>query len=80
MRSAHPPWAFVPLAALILLPAALLIWFANGAIGTQSAAARGRVLDAYRGQLRLVRARIDTHWRTHEAQLCLLYTSPSPRD
>ena len=69
MRSAPSPWAFVPLAALILLPAAILLWFANGAIATQTAAARQRVLDAYRGQLRLVRPRIDTHWRVHAAAL-----------
>jgi signal transduction histidine kinase len=41
----------------------------NEAVEAQSAAARQSVLDAYRGQLRLVRSRIDAHWKDSAARL-----------
>lgn len=75
MRSGAGSWLdrrtsfFVLLALLMLLPAACVLWFMNEAVRTQSAAARQRVLEAYRGQLRLVRARVDAHWRAHAALL-----------
>jgi signal transduction histidine kinase len=59
----------VLLVLVMLLPAACVLWFLNEAVTTQSAAARQRVLDAYRGQLRLVRARIDAHWRAQAGGL-----------
>jgi signal transduction histidine kinase len=65
----------VLLVLVMLLPAACVLWFLNEAVTTQSAAARQRVLEAYRGQLRLVRARIDAHWR---AQASGLNSSGSP--
>lgn len=52
-----------------LLPAAFVLWFMNEAITTQAASARQQVVDAYRGQLRLVRSRIDAHWREQAARL-----------
>jgi signal transduction histidine kinase len=61
-----------PIALLLVaiaVPAAFLLWFMNDAVATQAAAARQSVLDAYRSQLRLVRARVDSHWRTHASQL-----------
>src|SRR5262245_33108822 len=39
----------------------------NEAITTQAESSRQRVLDAHRGQLRLVRSRIDAYWREHAA-------------
>jgi signal transduction histidine kinase len=54
---------FVLLALLTLLPAAFVLWFMNEAIATQTAAAQRSLLESYRGQLRLVRPRIDAHWR-----------------
>ena len=57
------------LVLVMLLPAACVLWFLNEAVITQSAAARQRVLEAYRGQLRLVRSRIDGHWRAEAARL-----------
>jgi signal transduction histidine kinase len=54
---------------VVLVPAAGLLWFMNEALTAQSAAARQSVLDAYRGQLRLVRSRIDAHWKGYAGRL-----------
>ena len=54
---------------VVLVPAACLLWFMNEAVTAQSAAARQSVLDAYRGQLRLVRSRMDVHWRDYTGRL-----------
>jgi two-component system, OmpR family, phosphate regulon sensor histidine kinase PhoR len=62
-------WLFVLLVVLTLLPAAFVLWFMNEAITTQAASARQQVLEAYRGQLRLVRSRIDANWRERAAAL-----------
>jgi signal transduction histidine kinase len=62
-------WLFVLLVVVTLLPAAFVLWFMNEAISTQAGAARQRVLEAYRGQLRLVQSRIDAHWRDQVARL-----------
>jgi signal transduction histidine kinase len=62
-------WLFVLLALLTLLPAACVLWFMNDALSRESASSRQRVLDAYRGQLRLVRSRLDPVWRAHAARL-----------
>src|SRR5262245_51974667 len=53
----------------VLAPAACVIWFMNEAIANQADATRQRVSEAYRGQLRLLRDRIDADWRTRTAQL-----------
>jgi signal transduction histidine kinase len=60
---------FVLLVLLTLLPAGFVLWFMNEAVTTQSAAARRSVTEAYRGQLRLVRSRVDAHWIAHAASL-----------
>jgi signal transduction histidine kinase len=57
------------LVVLTLLPSAGVLWFMNAALTSESAAAQQRVMEAYRGQLRLVRARLDPLWRTHVAKL-----------
>ena len=62
-------WLFVLLGLVVLVPAACLVWFMNEAVEAQSAAARQSVLDAYRGQLRLVRSRVDAHWKTTASRL-----------
>src|SRR5262245_1831133 len=62
-------WPFAVIIVVMLLPAAFVLWFMNEAITTQAASARHRVLEAYRGQLRLVRSRIDAHWRERAAAL-----------
>src|SRR5688572_8819916 len=60
---------FALLVLLMLLPAGFVLWFMNETITTQAEVARRSVLEAYRGQLRLVRSRVDTHWRTHAIAL-----------
>ena len=62
-------WLFVLLALLTVLPAACVLWFMNDALTRESAASHQRVLEAYRGQLRLVRSRLDPIWRAHAATL-----------
>jgi len=59
----------VLLVVVTLLPAAFVLWFMNEAITTQAASAEQRMLEAYRGQLRLVRSRIDEHWRQQASAL-----------
>jgi signal transduction histidine kinase len=62
-------WVFVALALLTLVPAACVLWFMSDALTRESAASRQRVLEAYRSQLRLVRARLDPFWRSEAARL-----------
>ena len=62
-------WLFVLLALLTVLPAACVLWFMNDALTRESAASHQRVLEAYRGQLRLVRSRLDPIWKAHAATL-----------
>ena len=62
-------WVFVLLALLTLVPAACVLWFMNDALTRESETSRQRVLEAYRGQLRLVRARLDPLWRAHAASV-----------
>ena len=62
-------WLFVLLALLTVLPAACVLWFMNDALTRESAVSHQRVLEAYRGQLRLVRSRLDPIWRAHAATL-----------
>ena len=62
-------WPFVLLALLTVLPAACVLWFMSDALARESASSHQRVLEAYRGQLRLVRSRLDPIWRTHAASL-----------
>src|SRR4029453_14206008 len=62
-------WLFVLLALLTVLPAACVLWFMNDALARESGGSHQRVLDAFRGQLRLVRSRLDPIWRTQAARL-----------
>jgi signal transduction histidine kinase len=62
-------WLFVLIVLLTLMPSACVLWFMNEALATESAAAAQRVHDAYRGQLRLVRSRLDGVWRGQAARL-----------
>jgi hypothetical protein len=62
-------WLFVLLALLTVLPAACVLWFMNEALTRESSASHQRVLEAYRGQLRLVRSRLDPIWRAHATNL-----------
>jgi signal transduction histidine kinase len=53
------------LVLLTIVPAAFVVWFMNAAVAAESETARQRVREAYRGQLRLVRERLDPLWRAH---------------
>src|SRR5688572_9581453 len=53
----------------MLLPAAFLLWFMNEAVTAQSAAAERSVRESYRAQLRLVRSRVEAHWREEATAL-----------
>jgi signal transduction histidine kinase len=68
-ESRGPLWPFALLVLLVLVPAGFVLWFMNEAIATQSAIAQRSVLEAHRGQLRLVRSRVDAHWRAHATAL-----------
>jgi signal transduction histidine kinase len=57
------------LVLLTIVPAAFVLWFLNAAVTAESEAAQQRVQEAYRGQLRLVRARLDPLWRSQAARL-----------
>src|SRR5262247_1521301 len=72
-------WLFVLLALLTVLPAACVLWFMNDALTRESAVSHQRVLEAYRGQLRLVRSRLDPIWRTHAATLNAIDRRPEQR-
>ena len=72
-------WLFVLLALLTVLPAAWVLWFMNDALTRESATAHQRVLEAYRGQLRLVRSRLDPIWRAHAARLNASGVRPEQR-
>ena len=61
--------AFALWAAAVLVPAAVVLWFANEAMTAEAAAARQQVRDANRGQLRLVRSQVEAHWRDYAAGL-----------
>jgi signal transduction histidine kinase len=59
----------VLLVSVTIIPAAFVLWFMNAAVANDSAAAQQRIVEAYRGQLRLVRSRLDGLWRAQAARL-----------
>lgn len=59
----------VLLVLLTVLPAAGVLWLMNRAVTVETTAGQQQVLEAYRGQLRLVRSRLDPIWRAHAAEL-----------
>ena len=61
----------VPVLLLIgvLAPAACVLWFMNAAIDNQRDASRRKLAEAYRGQLKLVRDRMESYWEQRAADL-----------
>src|SRR5688572_3509907 len=59
------------LVLLTLVPAAFVLWFMTAAVTAEGESARQQAREAYRGQLRLVRARLDPLWRAHAARLAV---------
>ena len=53
----------------VLLPTGCVLWFMNAAARSQAESARQSVAEAYRGQLRLVRDRVDAFWRTRASMV-----------
>jgi len=50
-------------------PMVCVLWFMNDAAESQALSARQSVLEAYRGQLRLVRDQVDAYWRSRAVEL-----------
>ncbi len=59
----------VLLVSLSVLPAIGILWLMNRAVSMETTAGQQQVLEAYRGQLRLVRWRLDHLGRAHAAHL-----------
>src|SRR3954464_11933149 len=57
------------LVVVTILPAAFVLWFMNAAVASDAAAAQQQILAGYRGQLRLVRSRLDALWRVQAERL-----------
>ena len=62
-------WSLPVLLIAVVVPSACVLWFMNEAVEHQAAATRQAVADAYRGQLRLVRARLASAWQTRAQAL-----------
>jgi signal transduction histidine kinase len=74
LRIGHDWWdghtrVLALLVVLTIVPAACVLWFMNAAVTNDAAAAQERVLVAYRGQLHLVRSRLDALWRAQAERL-----------
>src|SRR4026209_2900280 len=57
------------LVLLTVLPPVGMLWLMNRAAAMETTAGQQQVLEAYRGQLRLARSRLDPLWRAHAAHL-----------
>ena len=74
-RGTWPEWGsggarvIALLIVLTVLPAACVLWFMTAALENDAAAAQQRIVGAYRGQLRLVRSRLDGLWRMQASRL-----------
>ncbi|HMD70791.1 MAG TPA: ATP-binding protein [Bryobacteraceae bacterium] len=53
----------------VLAPSGSVLWFMNDAARSQAETARRRVTEAYRGQLGMLRERVDARWRERAAAL-----------
>ena len=53
----------------VLVPTVCVLWFMNEAARTQSDSARQSIADAYRGQLWLIRDRVDSYWAARATAL-----------
>src|SRR5580658_7177957 len=53
----------------VLAPTACVLWFMNEAARAQAEAAKQSVAEAWRGQLRFIRDRVDAYWETRTTAL-----------
>src|SRR6187401_1349220 len=61
-------WLLVLLAS-VLVPTAALLWLVNDAATTQATMAVQAALEAYRGHLRVIRARLTDEWVMRTGEL-----------
>ena len=61
----------------VLIPAASILWFTNTAAQHEASAARREAAEAYEGQLRLMRDRIDAQWQARAAELASAGSFPT---
>src|SRR5712691_10312837 len=64
----------------VAAPTACVLWFMNAAAASQAESARQSILEAYRGQLRLLRDRIDSYWEKRAAALAEQAGRGTPED
>jgi signal transduction histidine kinase len=62
-------FAAIALLVGVLAPTACVLWFMNVAIENQRGAARQKLTEAYRGQLTLLRDRVDSYWENRAGDL-----------
>ncbi|MBV8842197.1 MAG: hypothetical protein JO307_05240 [Bryobacterales bacterium] len=68
------------LLAGVAAPAACVLWFMNAAASSQAASARQSVMEAYRGQLRLIRDRVEADWDSRAKELAKQAARGTPED
>ena len=63
--------SLVPLLLLIgvLAPTACVLWFMNVAVNNQRDASRRKLAEAYKGQLALLRDRLDSYWALRASEI-----------
>ena len=72
--------AMLFLLAGVAAPTACVFWFMNEAARSQAESAKRSVTEAYRGQLRLLRERIDSYWDARAAALRQSSGARTPAD
>jgi signal transduction histidine kinase len=77
----HSTWlVLLFLLAGIAVPAGAVLWFMNAAASSEAASARQSVTEAYRGQLRFIRDRIDHEWELRASELAKQTGRGTPED
>src|SRR5690349_19228631 len=60
----------------VLAPTACVLWFMNETVHSQSESSRRSISEAYRGQLWLMRDRVDSFWAARAASLLVTGGAP----
>lgn len=69
-RQDSPSWLVLLFLLIgVIIPSASILWFINRAADSEAASARREVAEAYQGQLRLLRDRVDRYWKTRAEEL-----------
>jgi signal transduction histidine kinase len=64
----------------VVVPSACVLWFMNEAATNEAEASRRAIVEAYRGQLRLVRGRLNASWQNRAADLEAAVTGNAAAD